>query len=93
MNVEGRIRAEYYHYFDDILPDEFKMEGRSRQPPKNMINSLISFGNSMMYSTVLSELYNAQLNPTISGPCQNNAWLHCQNQLKHKEFPDHDNKI
>ena len=66
MNVEGRIRAEYYNYFDDILPDEFKMEGRSRQPPKNMVNSLISFGNSMMYSTVLSELYNTQLNPTIS---------------------------
>ena len=66
MNVEGRIRAEYYQYFDDILPDEFKMEGRSRQPPTNMINSLISFGNSMMYSTVLSELYNTQLNPTIS---------------------------
>lgn len=66
MNVEGRIRAEYYNYFDNILPDEFKMEGRSRQPPKNMINSLISFGNSMMYSTVLTELYNTQLNPTIS---------------------------
>ena len=28
MNVEGRIRAEYYNYFDDILPDNFKMEGR-----------------------------------------------------------------
>ena len=66
MNVEGRIRAEYYNYFDDILPDNFKMEGRSRQPPTNMINSLISFGNSMMYSTVLTELYNTQLNPTIS---------------------------
>ena len=66
MNVEGRIRAEYYKYFDEILPDEFKMEGRSRQPPTNMINSLISFGNSMMYSTVLTELYNTQLNPTIS---------------------------
>lgn len=66
MNVEGRIRSEYYNYFDDILPDEFKMEGRSRQPPKNMVNSLISFGNSLMYSTVLSEIYNTQLNPTIS---------------------------
>ncbi|AGN16027.1 type I-B CRISPR-associated endonuclease Cas1b [Methanobrevibacter sp. AbM4] len=66
MNVEGRIRSEYYDYFDDILPDEFRMEGRSRQPPKNMVNSLISFGNSLMYSTVLSEIYNTQLNPTIS---------------------------
>ena len=66
MNIEGRIRSEYYTKFDEILPDDFKMEGRSRQPPKNMINSLISFGNSMMYSTVLTELYNTQLNPTIS---------------------------
>ena len=66
MNIEGRIRSEYYSKFDEILPDDFKMEGRSRQPPKNMINSLISFGNSMMYSTVLTELYNTQLNPTIS---------------------------
>lgn len=66
MNVEARIRSDYYDNFDDILPDNFKMEGRSRQPPKNMVNSLISFGNSMMYSTVLSEIYNTQLNPTIS---------------------------
>jgi CRISPR-associated protein Cas1 len=66
LNVEGRIRAEYYTKFDEILPEKFHMEGRSRQPPKNMINSLISFGNSMMYSTVLTELYNTQLNPTIS---------------------------
>lgn len=66
MNIEGRIHAEYYQYFDKILPENFKMEGRSRQPPKNMINSLISFGNSMMYATVLTELYNTQLNPTIS---------------------------
>lgn len=66
MNIEGRIRSEYYSKFDEILPDDFKMEGRSRQPPKNMINSVISFGNSMMYSTVLTELYNTQLNPTIS---------------------------
>ncbi|MDR0911086.1 MAG: type I-B CRISPR-associated endonuclease Cas1b [Methanobrevibacter sp.] len=66
MNVEGRIRAEYYEKFDEILPEEFKMEGRSRQPPKNMLNALISFGNSMMYSTTLSEIYNTQLNPTIS---------------------------
>lgn len=66
LNVEGRIRSEYYAKFDDILPEDFKMEGRSRQPPKNRVNALISFGNSMMYSTVLTEIYNTQLNPTIA---------------------------
>lgn len=35
-------------------------------PPNNMINSLISFVNSLIYSKTLSEIYHTQLNPTIS---------------------------
>ncbi|MBI5681168.1 MAG: type I-B CRISPR-associated endonuclease Cas1 [Methanobacterium sp.] len=66
MNVEGRIRANYYQKMNEILPENFKMEKRVKRPPENMINALISFGNSMVYSTVLSEIYNTQLNPTIS---------------------------
>lgn len=66
MNVEGRIRSHYYDKMDLILPEGFKMEGRSRRPPENMVNALISFGNSMIYSTILTEIYNTQLNPTIS---------------------------
>jgi CRISPR-associated protein Cas1 len=30
------------------------------------MNALISFGNSLIYSTTLSEIYHTQLNPTIS---------------------------
>lgn len=32
----------------------------------NMINSLISFVNSLVYTRILSEIYHTQLNPTIS---------------------------
>lgn len=35
-------------------------------PPDNMVNSLISFVNSLVYSKILTELYHTQLNPTIS---------------------------
>lgn len=35
-------------------------------PPDNMINSLISFVNSLIYSKTLTEIYHTQLNPTIS---------------------------
>ena len=35
-------------------------------PPDNMINSLISFVNSLIYAKTLSEVYHTQLNPTIS---------------------------
>ena len=66
MEVEGKIRDLYYTKIDEILPEEFRMGKRIRQPPNNRMNSLISFGNSLMYSTVLSEIYHTQLNPTIS---------------------------
>lgn len=67
LNTEARIRIEYYSYFDKITKQQsFHFEKRTKQPPKNMINALISFGNSLLYSTTLNELYNTQLNPTIS---------------------------
>ncbi|WP_279387839.1 MULTISPECIES: type I-B CRISPR-associated endonuclease Cas1b [Methanohalophilus] len=66
MNVEGRLRGLYYQALDEILPEEYMIVKRTRRPPENKMNTLISFGNSLMYTTVLSEIYNTQLNPTIS---------------------------
>ncbi|VVB90643.1 CRISPR-associated endonuclease Cas1 [uncultured archaeon] len=66
MNVEGRIRNMYYTALDEIFPENYKIIKRSRMPPENRMNTLISFGNSLMYTTTLSEIYNTQLNPTIS---------------------------
>lgn len=65
MGIEGNIRQVYYNGFDEIIKD-FKMEGRSKQPPKNEINSLISFGNMLCYTICLDQIYHTQLNPTIS---------------------------
>jgi CRISPR-associated protein Cas1 len=66
MNVEGRIRNIYYTALDEIFPENYRIIKRSRMPPANRMNTLISFGNSLMYTTTLSEIYNTQLNPTIS---------------------------
>jgi len=66
MNVEGRMREEYYKFWDGTLPDEFKIIKRTRRPPQNEMNALISFLNSRLYPTIISELYNTQLTPTIS---------------------------
>lgn len=66
MNVEGNIWSLYYQSFDRILPEKYSFEKRTRQPPGNMVNSLISFANSLVYSNTLSEIYNTQLNPSIS---------------------------
>lgn len=66
MGIEGNIRQMYYTAFDTIITSEFTMENRSKRPPKNEINALISFGNMLCYSLCLSQLYHTQLNPTIS---------------------------
>lgn len=66
MALEGNIREVYYSTFDEILGDpDFIFERRSRRPPKNQLNTLISFGNSILYTTVLSEIYNTHLDPRI----------------------------
>lgn len=66
MGVEGRIRDIYYESFNEILNLDEPFEKRVKRPPDNVINTLISFGNSMLYSTCLSEIYRTQLNPLIS---------------------------
>ena len=65
MGIEGNIRQIYYDAFDLILND-FAMNGRSKRPPKNEVNALISFGNMMCYTLCLGQIYHTQLNPTIS---------------------------
>jgi len=67
MGIEGNIRQIYYQSFNIILNNQlFSFKTRTKRPPEDPINILISFGNSIMYTTVLSEIYKTHLNPTIS---------------------------
>lgn len=66
MGIEGNIRKTYYTAWNHIIKQDINFEKRTRRPPDNMINTLISFINSLVYTTTLSEIYKTQLNPTIS---------------------------
>jgi len=73
MAVEGNAREWYYSAFDVILGNpDFVFEKRSRRPPLNRLNALISFGNSICYTMVLSEIYKTFLDPRI-------GYLHASN--------------
>ncbi len=77
MALEGGSRELYYKTWDDILKGEdFKFEKRTRRPPANRINALVSFGNSLMYVTVLSEIHRTHLDPRI-------GFLHTTNQRRY----------
>ncbi|MEW6735944.1 MAG: CRISPR-associated endonuclease Cas1, partial [Acidobacteriota bacterium] len=66
MGSEGRIRNHYYSAFSAILKNDLEFTKRVRRPPDNIINALISFGNSMVYAACLTQIYRTTLNPTIS---------------------------
>lgn len=66
MGIEGNIRKRYYAAWSVIINQKIEFDKRVMHPPDNMINSLISFVNSLVYTRTLSEIYHTQLNPTIS---------------------------
>jgi CRISPR-associated protein Cas1 len=65
MGIEGNIRKTYYAAFDVIIND-FEMGQRTKQPPSNEVNALVSFVNMLCYTLCLDTIYHTQLNPTIS---------------------------
>ena len=66
MGVEATARKAYYRSFNKILPSEFQLTRREYNPPPNEINSLISFGNSLVYANCVSAIRATALDPTIS---------------------------
>jgi len=66
MGLEGSIRKIYYECWRTIINQDIDFEKRVKRPPDNMVNSMISFVNSLIYTSCLSEIYKTQLNPTIS---------------------------
>lgn len=66
MGYEGNIRKTYYSAWPILIDQEIEFEKRVKNPPDNMVNTLISFVNTLIYTKVLGEIYQTQLNPTIS---------------------------
>jgi len=66
MGIEGSIRKCYYKSWNNIINQNIDFQKRIKNPPDNMINALISFVNTLVYTTCLAEIYKTQLNPTLS---------------------------
>lgn len=66
MQIEGKSKEVYFKGFNKIIDkEEFKFNGRTRRPPEDYLNTLISFVNSLIYTYVLSEIYQTHLDPRI----------------------------
>lgn len=64
--IEGEMWRRFYESFKFFLPETFLVNKRVKRPPDNPMNALISFGNSVLYSKTVSQIYRTHLNQTIS---------------------------
>lgn len=64
--IEARARQKYYQSFKDIIKvNGFLFEKRSKQPPRDAINALISFGNTLLYNEFLRIIQLTSISPKI----------------------------
>lgn len=76
MAIEGNAREAYYAAWPVIIEAEFPFGPRTRRPPRDETNALISFGNSLLYTAVLGQIYQTHLDPRI-------GYLHETNFRRH----------
>jgi CRISPR-associated protein Cas1 len=65
MGFEGQVRNIYYESWQKILKQQNDFYRRMKNPPVGTVNSLISFGNSLLYAVCFSEIYRTRLSPFI----------------------------
>lgn len=64
--TEARARNLYYSCLNDIITrEEFRFTLRSRRPPLDPLNALISFGNVFLYNQVATEINTTTLDIRI----------------------------
>lgn len=64
--LEASTRELYYDCYDHFLmSDEFVYGKRSRRPPENEFNAMLSFGNTVLYNLIATEINKSPLDIRI----------------------------
>ncbi len=63
MGMEGDATKTYFSALRKIIPEEFGFERRERHPPHDPMNSMLSYGYTVLKSRVEYALMRAGLNP------------------------------
>ena len=64
--VEGEAASRYFELLDAVIDrDSMRFERRSRRPPANPVNVLLSFGYALLAANCQSALQSANLDPAV----------------------------
>lgn len=64
--TEGKAAAEYFGVFDELIlnrKDEFHFNGRSRRPPTDYVNAMLSFAYTLLGNECAGALISVGLDP------------------------------
>lgn len=63
--MEGEAASLYFQLFSSSLPEEWRSDKRTRRPPRDELNALLSLTYTMVTSEVISALRQFNLDPFI----------------------------
>ncbi len=66
MGLEGNVHISYLSLLDSKFPSKFKIETRTRRPPTNFTNSIMSYLYSVLYGVSAAEIFSTHLHPALS---------------------------
>lgn len=66
MLIEARCRQEYYDLMNEIIRTPgYEFTARTRRPPKDPLNAMLSFGNTLLYNRIAMEINKTTLDIRI----------------------------
>ncbi|WP_019001907.1 CRISPR-associated endonuclease Cas1 [Succinimonas amylolytica] len=63
LGHEGYAAKEYFKYLGGLTDPQFAFNGRTRRPPRDPFNSLISFGYTLLFNEIIGIIELKNLNP------------------------------
>jgi len=75
LGIEGMASRTYFGVLSSVMPEQFKFEGRSRNPATDEFNAMLNYGYGVLYSMVEKACIIAGLDPYI-------GFLHTDNYNK-----------
>jgi CRISPR-associated protein Cas1 len=65
MGIEGESARVYFETFGKMLRKELQFEQRSRRPPRDPVNALLSFGYMLVLSEIIGAVASQGIDPYI----------------------------
>lgn len=76
LGIEGTSTAEFYQQYKTFFPEHFPFPKRSRRPPLDPPNAVLSFASTLIYQEMLVATHSAGLDTTL-------AHLHATSDDRH----------